>query len=431
MTGPMISKIVGIAKGHFFSVLAFSIFGLMFVMRPMTWLPTAIVLLSTIAIVCRADLRRKAVALATDNDLRWIVASFVAWFAACLFLGLWHLGFAHKFFPENPFRMFLALSALLLTVHTLSKRLWIAGLGVASVCLVLNVIYGHVVFDPYFPRISGTTNHPIHFGNFAALIAMLLMSLAMLGRSESVRFRLFCIVGAVLALGSAVASQSRSSFVVLLCLVPLAFLEMKDRLHRWVVRVGIVLTVVVLVLVATHPSIQDKLRIKETGNDIELIESNNYQGSIGSRLSMWQTAWSMFKDHPVVGIGPNKFQSEFARRMQSGESPRADAEHNQPHNDLLNAASTGGLLKLMAYVFLIAAPFMFFYKKYKASQQDVHQRMLPIIGMQVVGAFFLTGLTNSNFDLQIYSTTFAVVVCVLAQLILFEQRVKGGSASLH
>jgi O-antigen ligase len=108
--------------------------------------------------------------------------------------------------------------------------------------------------------------------------------------------------------------------------------------------------------------------------------------------------------------------------MQSGESRRADAEHNQPHNDLLNAASTGGVLKLMAYVFLITAPFMFFYKKYKASQQDVNQRILPIMGMQVVAAFFMTGLTNSNFDLQIYSTTFAVVVCVLAKLVLFEQR---------
>jgi O-antigen ligase len=416
----MILKIVAIAKTHAFSLLAFSSVGLMFVMRPMTWLPTTIILLSTIVVVCHAELRRKALALATDSDLRWIVASFVAWFAACLFLGVWHLGFANRFFPENPFRIFLALSALLLSVHAMSKRAWIVGLLVASGCLVLNVIYGHVVFDAYFPRISGTTNHPIHFGNFAALIAMLLTSLAMLGRSESVRFRSLCLVGAVLALGSAAASQSRSSFVVLFCLVPLAFLGMKDQLHRWLVRVGIAMTVVVLVIVAMNPSIQEKLRIKETANEIELIDSKNYQGSIGSRLSMWQTAWSMFQEHPLLGIGPNKFQSEFARRMQSGESPRADAEHNQPHNDLLNAASTGGVLKLLAYVFLIAAPFMFFYKKYRVNKLDLNARIMPLIGMQVVAVFFLTGLTNSNFDLQIYSTTYGVLVCVIAKLGLHQ-----------
>jgi O-antigen ligase len=244
----------------------------------------------------------------------------------------------------------------------------------------------------------------------------------MLGRSESVRFRSLCIVGSALALGSALASQSRSSFVVLLCLVPLAFLGTKDQLHRWLVRAGIVLTAVVLVLATTKPNIQETLRIKESVNDIELIKSNNYQTSIGSRLSMWQSAWSIFREYPILGIGSNKFQHEYARRIQSGESPQGDAVYNQPHNDLFNAASTGGLLKLMAYVFLITAPFMFFYKKYKASQQDVNQRILPIMGMQVMAAFFMTGLTNSNFDLQIYSTTFAVVVCVLAQLVLFEQR---------
>jgi O-antigen ligase len=202
--------------------------------------------------------------------------------------------------------------------------------------------------------------------------------------------------------------------------VPLAFLGMKDQLHRWLVRVGIAMTVVVLVIVAMNPSIQEKLRIKETANEIELIDSKNYQGSIGSRLSMWQTAWSMFQEHPLLGIGPNKFQSEFARRMQSGESPRADAEHNQPHNDLLNAASTGGVLKLLAYVFLIAAPFMFFYKKYRVNKLDLNARIIPLIGMQVVAAFFLTGLTNSNFDLQIYSTTYGVLVCVIAKLGLHQ-----------
>ena len=102
--------------------------------------------------------------------------------------------------------------------------------------------------------------------------------------------------------------------------------------------------------------------------------------------------------------------------MQSGESEKADAEHNQPHNDILNAAATGGILKLMAYLFLIAAPFVFFYKRYKATKLDLDKRMLPMMGMQVVAAFFIAGLTNSNFDLQIYSTTYAVLICVLAKL---------------
>jgi O-antigen ligase len=248
----------------------------------------------------------------------------------------------------------------------------------------------------------------------------LLVSLAMLAQSYSGAFRALCLVGAMLAFGATVASQSRSSFLMLLCLVPIFFVAIKDRFHRWLVRICYVLSLTFVLLVSFTPSMQETLRLKAAASDIKMIESNNYQGSMGSRLVMWQFAWSLFQAHPIVGIGPHKFQAEFVRRMQSGEIEKADADHNQPHNDILNAAATGGILKLLAYLFLIAAPFVFFYKRYKAIKLDLDKRMLPMMGMQVVGAFFISGLTNSNFDLQIYSTTYAVLVCVLARLSVFE-----------
>ena len=66
-----------------------------------------------------------------------------------------------------------------------------------------------------------------------------------------------------------------------------------------------------------------------------------------------------------------------------------------------------------------AQKFIFFYKNYQA-KVDLVSKISSILGMQVVAAFFLTGLTNSNFDLQIYSTMYAVLVCLLARLSMFE-----------
>lgn len=424
----MIKQIAAIAKTHVFSVLAFSIFGLMFAMRPVTWLPTLILLGCAIAAVVNQGFRCKLMTVASGKDLRWVVVAFAGWFAACLMVGLWHVGLSKHAFPENPFRIFLALGVLALTVHKASKKWFITGLLVASVCVALNVLYGYVAYDDYFPRISGTTNHPIHFGNFSALLAVLLISVALLGRGYKAALRALCLSGALLALGATVASQSRSSFGALLCLAPLCVVAKTDLFHRWTLRVTYVLTIAVTLLVATTPSLQEKLRLTTVVSDIEMIEANNYQGSVGSRLAMWKAAWSMFEAHPIVGIGPHKFQAEFIKKMQAGEVPRADAEHNQPHNDILNAASTGGVLKLMAYLFLMVGPFAFFYKKYKSNQLNLDARMLPIMGIQVVFVFFITGLTNSNFDLQIYSTAYAVVVCVLARLIEFEQALLDSAA---
>ena len=412
----MFEQIISLVKVHTFSVMTLSIFGLLFAMRPVTWLPTLVILCCAIVGIANANFRRKLGECLLARDLRWITVAFATWFLVCLFVGLWHWGLSKNAFLENPFRVLLALGTLALSVHAAAKKTFIAGLLVASVCAVLNVAYGYLIHDEYFPRISGTTNHPIHFGNFAAFLAMLLMSAAMLMPIKKMSFRIMCLLGSMLAFAAAAASQSRSSFVVLICMAPLVFMSKTDQFHRWLVRVGSIFGLTLLLLIAAFPSLQERLRVTSAVTDMQMLESHNYQSSLGSRLAMWQGAWSLFKAHPIVGIGPHKFQSEFINQMQTGEVPRADAEYNQPHSDLLNAASTGGVLKLMAYVLLIAAPFMVFFKNFQASKSDLKARMFPFMGMQVVGAFFLTGLTNSNFDLQIYSTSYAILVCVLAKL---------------
>jgi O-antigen ligase len=83
---------------------------------------------------------------------------------------------------------------------------------------------------------------------------------------------------------------------------------------------------------------------------------------------------------------------------------------------VFHAVSSGGVLKLCAYLGLLLAPWIFFYKHYKAARSQYADCLMPILGMQVVAAYFLFGLTNSILDLQIYSTTYAMLVCLLAKL---------------
>ena len=80
------------------------------------------------------------------------------------------------------------------------------------------------------------------------------------------------------------------------------------------------------------------------------------------------------------------------------------------------AASSGGLIKLSAYIAMMLGSFLYFYKKYLRLRNDHLERIIPVMGMQVVAAYFLFGLTNSNFDLQIYSMTFATLVCLFAAI---------------
>jgi O-antigen ligase len=415
-------KLANFIEAHAFEALAFSMLGLMFAMRPVTWAPTLILLCSVLAVLLNGRYRCTVMARACEPELRWIVASFVVWFVVCLFVGVWHWGWAKQAFPAGAFRVLLALGAFTLLISAASKNYFVAGMLAASIFAVANVVHGQWAMDQYFPRIRGTTNHPIHFGNFTALVAVLLLSVAFLGRFYKQRWRLLYVFGALLALVASAASLSRSSFVALLCVVPLLLVTQTDVLHRWLNRLVYVAVVACTALVMMFTPAQEALRLKAAVSDVEMMEANNYQGSMGARIAMWRGALAMFGEHPWVGIGPHRFHQDFSARVARGEVPQADANHNQPHNDMLNAAATGGVLMLVAYLFLIASPFAFFYKIYQRHRLDLDRRVLPLMGMQLVGVFFLTGLTNSNFDLEIYSTSYGVLVAVLARLCLAERK---------
>jgi O-antigen ligase len=202
---------------------------------------------------------------------------------------------------------------------------------------------------------------------------------------------------------------------VLICLLPLVWAIQSKRMRRCVLGVVVVFTMVGAITLSKSSTLQSKLRIDEGMADIQMMADGNYSSSIGARVSMWQAASQMFKEKPVFGFGQRAFSEEYKKRMDEGRVPRTQI-FGQPHSDVFHAVSSGGVLKLCAYLGLLLAPWIFFYKHYKAARSQYADCLMPILGMKVVAAYFLFGLTNSILDLQIYSTTYAVLVCLLAKL---------------
>ncbi len=75
------------------------------------------------------------------------------------------------------------------------------------------------------------------------------------------------------------------------------------------------------------------------------------QGTTFFRLSLWHSAWQMFRDHPLIGVGPDNFL--YAYRTQY-VLPTAWEEFNlsHPHNVVLDFASRLGVIGLAAFVWL-------------------------------------------------------------------------------
>jgi O-antigen ligase len=337
----------------------------------------------------------------------------LVWFGSGLLLALIHQSQEKFFFPDNALRMLMATTLLAMVAKPGSKQWLLSGIVVAGVASA----YWALQAWPWnsVSRAQGITNNPIHFGNLSAIVMMMAVTNILLTITLSMRIRAYLTIAAFGSLVGAIASLSRSSFLVVLCLLPLSWLATNLKLIKWVQRAVLITLGATVLAVLLSSTVREGLRVTEAISDFERIKIGNYGSSLGARAAMWKTAWLIFEEHPFVGVGAGEFQNEIVRRINAGEISET-LIYNQPHSDIMHSLSSGGLLKFFSYLGILCAPFIFFYRRYREVGDNAESRLMPIMGMQVVGAYFLTGLTNSNFDLQIYSTTYAVLVCVLAKL---------------
>ena len=397
-------------------VLAFGCFGLMFLLKPTTLVPTLVIVIGGAFAIFNSEFRGRFIALFRHAQFRWIAWPFFVWLCVSLMVSLVHMSWPNFHVPSNELRFVLALPILCLLVHKKTKQAFYVGLIAGAFAAAMWGIYELQVLQ--FTRAQATTNNSIYFGNLTALIALLSFSAALIDTTIGTKFRCALLLSAAVAVFASITSLTRSSAILVLCAIPLIWLPQRDSLRKFAIKTTGLLLVVVVCAIGSSAQVRERLRIHEFTSAFNNPEKIDYERLTGDRANMWHAATLVFKAHPLVGVGPKNFSHAFETLVIEGIVQQTRI-HNQPHNDILHAASTGGVFKLLAYLVLISAPFFFFYRSYQAKVELV-SKVPSILGMQVVAAFFLTGLTNSNFDLQIYSTIYAVLVCLLARLSMSE-----------
>ena len=78
------------------------------------------------------------------------------------------------------------------------------------------------------------------------------------------------------------------------------------------------------------------------------------QGTLFFRLHLWRSSWMMFRDHPLLGVGPDNFLYHYRGRYilpAAWEEPHL----SQAHNILLDYATRMGILGVAAGVWFQVA----------------------------------------------------------------------------
>ena len=111
--------------------------------------------------------------------------------------------------------------------------------------------------------------------------------------------------------------------------------------------------------------------------------------SVSERFLMWQSAWHMFSDHPLLGVGPGNFQPLYRDKYISPFSQEGPV-HSHPHNIFLQTLAESGIAGGVAFFALWGTVFWHYWRRRRRQPGDAWALAVPA----AVAAFLLCGMTD-------------------------------------
>jgi len=194
------------------------------------------------------------------------------------------------------------------------------------------------------------------------------------------------VVGAslgVMALWLMVIVQTRGSFLGVVAggvIIAALWLRRSDLSRRALTRFGLVFLGTLVVLGVGLVATPLGGRILDTGRGVALVRD---------RVLLYQSAFEMFVDHPVVGVGFENFAVAYPRYQQAEWFGLVgmNTTNTSAHNWILHVAATTGIVGLLANFALLAAFTIHAWRR--ARDPDAAG---VIVALAAVAAFYGSGL---------------------------------------
>ena len=257
--------------------------------------------------------------------------------------------------------------------------------GLALVGTALGLAGGIAEFLATGTSRVGVFNNPIHYAGL-----MVGLGFAALSGLETARgrWRYLFVFGPAMAAAGAFLSGSRGPFlaVAVLGLVlagPLIVWNRRDR--------GFMLTLAAAAAVAAAAFAVSPLGPRALLGVVELVQSVLSGDSTAldlSRAQMLEGGAAAFRESPLWGHGLGRMMAA-AEAHYPADSPYLG--YDNLHSDLANMAASGGLLGLLAYGLVLAAPLSI------AVRARANRRAALIVALSATLGYAVLGLTNAMF----------------------------------
>ena len=224
-----------------------------------------------------------------------------------------------------------------------------------------------------FHRSIGFFSHHLTFAGFAMAVFFLSASWA-INRVGELWWTVAVAILAFLAIG---ATFARGMWLVLAIGIPvLGFLTNK--------KLGLLVTgALVVALVAGMLFVPE---VSQRVQSIQDLEGNE------NRLNLWTSAWNMFLDHPLLGVGQDNWDFHFEKyRVEGWYDTIAHT-----HNDYLNVLTSSGVPGFIAFMAMWVIALRGGWRAWKKSS-DRTVRAAALGALLSIGGLMLGGLIQNYY----------------------------------
>lgn len=269
------------------------------------------------------------------------------------------------------------------------------------------------------PRGAWPTLGVIRMSNTALILGFLALAGMFV---EGGRERWWLLLGPVLGVAVVFLTSSRGPLLALALLAPVATIFALVRLPRRLLPAalaGIAVALVAgLVLLATHERLAD---VPALIGRVLSGESGGVDRTTHIRLVLYRAGLEAFAQSPWIGHGWDELMTAIRPFLDADGLGYADWLP-QLHNDALNFAVAAGIVGILVYLLLLAAPIIAALRAPRDSQWFARLYGATVLVSAYVGA----GLTDLMFGFEFHTALYVTLAVILIGYCRDQPQIAGG-----
>ena len=207
-----------------------------------------------------------------------------------------------------------------------------AGITLTSVYAVYQGLSG-------MSRANGFYGYPMTLAGWLCIFLPLLLieffERKLLGKYYWLAGLSFCICSAGLVFN---ATRGAWLAVTIVCGVLLLYYMFKSKRN---LAVSIIFIALISTVLVNNPKFMHRL---DTIDDFNKYQSNT------ERILIWQSAWNMFKDHPILGVGLGQYTENYQQKYISPQAKEPNLTH--AHNNFMQMLAENGIVGFASFVIM-------------------------------------------------------------------------------